>query len=73
MIWAWDIEPTTVPHFARRYTQHAMAHGVLLRPIGHTVYAKPPYVMDEEAVDHLARGALAALNATLAEEGGAHG
>ncbi|WP_457279621.1 adenosylmethionine--8-amino-7-oxononanoate transaminase [Polaromonas sp. P5_D5] len=73
MIWAWDIEPTTAPHFARRYTQHAMAHGVLLRPIGHTVYAMPPYVMDEEAIGHLARGALAALDATLAEEITAHG
>jgi adenosylmethionine-8-amino-7-oxononanoate aminotransferase len=73
MIWAWDIEPTTTPHFARRYTQHAMANGVLLRPIGQTVYAMPPYVMDEEAVNHLARGALAALNATLADKGDAHG
>jgi adenosylmethionine-8-amino-7-oxononanoate aminotransferase len=73
MIWAWDIEPTATPHFARRYTQHAMANGVVLRPIGHTVYAMPPYVMDEEAVNHLARGALAALNATLAEESSAHG
>jgi adenosylmethionine-8-amino-7-oxononanoate aminotransferase len=26
----------------------------------------PPYVLDDEAVDHLARTALAALNATLA-------
>ncbi|SFU62998.1 adenosylmethionine-8-amino-7-oxononanoate aminotransferase [Polaromonas sp. YR568] len=73
MIWAWDIDPTAAPHFARRYTEHAMHNGVLLRPIGQTVYAMPPYVMDEEAVDHLARGALAALNATLAEQGSAHG
>ncbi|WP_228778521.1 MULTISPECIES: adenosylmethionine--8-amino-7-oxononanoate transaminase [unclassified Polaromonas] len=73
MIWAWDIEPTAVPHFARRYTHHAMAEGVLLRPIGQTVYAMPPYVMDKEAVDHLARGALAALNAALADKGDAHG
>jgi adenosylmethionine-8-amino-7-oxononanoate aminotransferase len=73
MIWAWDIEPTAAPHFARRYTQHAMTNGVLLRPIGQTIYAMPPYVMDEEAVEHLARGALAALNATLDEESGMHG
>ncbi|MEO8389529.1 adenosylmethionine--8-amino-7-oxononanoate transaminase [Polaromonas sp.] len=77
MIWAWDIAPPTAlqaaPHFARRYTQHAMANGVLLRPIGRTLYAMPPYVMDEEAIDHLARGALAALDATLAEEVGADG
>jgi len=67
MIWAWDVE-TTLPHFARRYHHHAMARGLLLRPIGHTIYAMPPYVLDAEAVQWLAHGALAALEATLAEE-----
>ena len=67
MIWAWDVD-TSLPHFAQRYHQHAMAHGVLLRPIGRTIYAMPPYVIDEESGTHLARGALAALQATLAEE-----
>ena len=66
MIWAWDVE-TAMPNFSQRYHQHAMAHGVLLRPIGRTIYAMPPYVMDEETAAHLARGALAALIATLAE------
>ena len=67
MIWAWDVD-TTSPSLSRRYPQHAMAHGVLLRPIGNTIYAMPPYVMDEDTAGHLARGALAALEATLAEE-----
>jgi adenosylmethionine-8-amino-7-oxononanoate aminotransferase len=67
MIWAWDV-PNALPHFARRYHHHAMARGLLLRPIGHTVYAMPPYVLDAEAVQHLAEGAVAALDATLAEE-----
>jgi len=75
MIWAWDVDPgsTPLPHFARRYTRHAMAHGVLLRPIGNTLYAMPPYALDAASADHLARAALAALNATLAEESSAHG
>lgn len=73
MIWAWDVAPGSMPHFARRYTQHAMANGVLLRPIGQTIYAMPPYVMDAESARHLARGAFAALDATLSEEGGARG
>ena len=71
MIWAWDVR-SLLPNFSRRYHQHALAHGVLLRPIstssGNTLYAMPPYVMDDEAVAHLAHGALAALQATLAEE-----
>lgn len=73
MIWAWDVESGQLPHFARRYAQHAMANGVLLRPIGQTIYAMPPYVMDAGSAQHLASGALAALEATLAEEGGTHG
>ena len=72
MIWAWDVD-TTLPDFARRYHQHALAQGLLLRPISgdagrHTVYAMPPYVLDDEAVQCLATGALHALHATLAEE-----
>ena len=67
MIWAWDIE-TTLPDFSRRYHQQAMARGLVLRPIGKTLYAMPPYVLDAEAVQWLAHQALAALQATLADE-----
>ena len=67
MIWAWDVA-TQLPDFSRRYQQHAMARGVLLRPIGSTLYAMPPYVLNDETANHLARGALGALEATLAEE-----
>lgn len=67
MIWAWDIE-TSLPDFARRYQGHALARGLVLRPIGQTLYFMPPYVLDEEAMQHLTHGALAALEATLSEE-----
>jgi adenosylmethionine-8-amino-7-oxononanoate aminotransferase len=77
MIWAWDVMPppdqAPDPLFAQRYAAHALAHGVLLRPIGRTIYAMPPYVMDDEASQHLAQGALAALEATLAQEDSRHG
>jgi adenosylmethionine-8-amino-7-oxononanoate aminotransferase len=68
MIWAWDVS-TDMPGFAGRYHHHAMSRGLLLRPIGNTIYAMPPYVLDAQAVQWLAEGALAALEATLAEEG----
>ncbi|MCY7372038.1 MAG: adenosylmethionine--8-amino-7-oxononanoate transaminase [Polaromonas sp.] len=68
MIWAWDAD-TAMPQFSQRFHQHALAHGVLLRPIGNTIYAMPPYVLADDTASHLARGALAALSATLAEEG----
>lgn len=67
MIWAWDIDSER-QDFSRRFHAHALANGVLLRPIGKTLYAMPPYLLDEEAVACLANGALAALNTTLAEE-----
>jgi len=66
MIWAWDIADAA-PDFARRYARRALAHGLLLRPIGRTLYAMPPYVLDEADAAHLAHGALAALDETLAE------
>jgi adenosylmethionine---8-amino-7-oxononanoate aminotransferase len=69
MIFAWDVA-TSLPDFARRYARHALAHGVLLRPIGHTLYVMPPYVISPDEGEHLARAALAALQATLAEETG---
>jgi adenosylmethionine---8-amino-7-oxononanoate aminotransferase len=68
MIFAWDVA-SSLPDFARRYARHALAQGLLLRPIGHTLYAMPPYVINEDEGEQLARGALAALQATLAEEG----
>jgi adenosylmethionine-8-amino-7-oxononanoate aminotransferase len=64
MIWAWDIA-TEDPTFARRYHAAALQQGLLLRPIGRTLYFMPPYVMDDEALVQLAQGALAALEQTL--------
>ncbi len=74
MIWAWDIDEgfdgaRPQPLFASRYAQQAMAQGVLLRPIGNTIYVMPPYVLDAQTMAHLANGALAALQATLADKG----
>jgi adenosylmethionine-8-amino-7-oxononanoate aminotransferase len=66
MIWAWDIVGAPAD-FARRYARHALAHGLLLRPIGTTLYAMPPYVLEDDTARHLGAGALAALEATLAE------
>jgi adenosylmethionine-8-amino-7-oxononanoate aminotransferase len=67
MIWAWDIE-TTLTDFASRYYRQALTRGLLLRPIGKTIYFMPPYVIDLEEAAHLGRGALLALEDTLDEE-----
>ena len=65
MIWAWDVISDD-PLFARRCHRAALDQGLLLRPIGHTLYFMPPYVIDDEAIAHLVRGALAALDSSLA-------
>ncbi|MBJ2139495.1 adenosylmethionine--8-amino-7-oxononanoate transaminase [Delftia acidovorans] len=67
MIWAWDVQ-TSLPDFSRRYSAAALERGLLLRPISNTLYAMPPYLLDEEAVQHLTASALAALEDTLAQE-----
>jgi adenosylmethionine-8-amino-7-oxononanoate aminotransferase len=46
MIWAFEVR-TADPAFAARAFQLALARGVLLRPIGNTVYFMPPYVVDD--------------------------
>ena len=64
MIWAFDIRDAGAD-FSRRMHQAALMHGILLRPIGSTVYFMPPYVIGEEEIDWLARGTLSALEEAL--------
>ncbi len=49
MIWAFDIV-SSHPDFARRAFAAAMARGVLLRPIGQTVYWMPPYCLQTDEI-----------------------
>ena len=79
LIWAFDVDPQAIPaisaddaadgmaggSFAQRYHLAARRHGLLLRPIGHTLYMMPPYILNHSEVTHLAQGALASLNDVL--------
>jgi adenosylmethionine-8-amino-7-oxononanoate aminotransferase len=64
MIWAFDIVDAPVD-FARLFYLAALKQGILLRPIGNTVYFMPPYVISEAEIAQLVTGALAALNQVL--------
>ena len=66
MIWAWDID-TTEPTFAARYHRAALDAGLLLRPIGSTLYVMPPYVLTEADQRALAEGQVRVLDQVLAE------
>lgn len=62
MIWAFDVIDAA-PGFAQRFFAAALAQGLLLRPIGNTVYFMPPYCVSDEEAAQLLAGTLAALDA----------
>ncbi|HVY05802.1 MAG TPA: adenosylmethionine--8-amino-7-oxononanoate transaminase [Burkholderiales bacterium] len=61
MIWAFDVDARE-PAFARRFHGEALARGLLLRPLGNTVYFMPPYVIEENHMDLLVEGTCAILD-----------
>ena len=58
MIWAFEVE-STGRDFAARAFELALARGVLLRPIGSTVYFMPPYVIEPAEFGQLVQAGLA--------------
>jgi adenosylmethionine---8-amino-7-oxononanoate aminotransferase len=54
MIWAFDIK-TENHAFSSTCYQQALQHGLLLRPIGKTIYFMPPYIINETEIDFLVR------------------
>jgi adenosylmethionine-8-amino-7-oxononanoate aminotransferase len=49
-----------------RFYRHALERGVLLRPLGDTVYFLPPYCVGEEEIDLMADAAIHAVAAATA-------
>jgi adenosylmethionine-8-amino-7-oxononanoate aminotransferase len=64
MLWAWDAV-TDDPLFSRRFHRAALDLGLLLRPIGRTLYFMPPYVINDADMAHLVEGSLRALDRAL--------
>jgi adenosylmethionine-8-amino-7-oxononanoate aminotransferase len=44
---------------------NALNQGVLVRPIGSTIYIMPPYIINDDEITHLSNGIQASLNATM--------
>ena len=61
MIWAFEVD-TDDPVFARNVFAASLRRGVMLRPIGNTVYFMPPYVIDDGEFDHLVTQTLAVID-----------
>ena len=58
MIWAFELNSDR-PALARWCFSEGLTEGVILRPIGNTLYLMPPYVLSEAELDHLAQAAIA--------------
>lgn len=72
LIWAADLhEPFASETFAADFHRAALEHGVLIRPIGNTLYVMPPYVFDAPLANWLGERLLAALDSVVAPVGAA--
>jgi adenosylmethionine-8-amino-7-oxononanoate aminotransferase len=52
MVWAFDVQ-TKNQQFQQHFYQQALAEGLLLRPIGNTIYWMPPYVISQDEIDFM--------------------
>jgi adenosylmethionine-8-amino-7-oxononanoate aminotransferase len=52
MIWAFDVNTNNLT-FQRDFYREAILRGLLLRPIGNTVYFMPPYVIKSDEIDFM--------------------
>ena len=64
MIFAFDVV-TKNAQFSKQFYQAAINQGVLLRPIGSTVYFMPPYTISEAEMDFMIAATLTTLKKTI--------
>jgi adenosylmethionine-8-amino-7-oxononanoate aminotransferase len=64
MILAFDVK-TSNPQFSRACYSQALQQGLLLRPIGNTVYFMPPYTITEAEMDFMLSATMNALRASV--------
>jgi adenosylmethionine-8-amino-7-oxononanoate aminotransferase len=65
MILAFDIKPEYLcENFSKEFFVNALNQGVLVRPIGSTIYIMPPYIINDDEITHLSKGIQASLNVT---------
>ncbi|WP_407899169.1 aminotransferase class III-fold pyridoxal phosphate-dependent enzyme [Ferrigenium sp. UT5] len=64
MVWAFEVE---TPHadFAQRCFSLGLRRGLLLRPMGNTVYFMPPYIISEDEMQMLVTRTLEIIDALI--------
>jgi adenosylmethionine-8-amino-7-oxononanoate aminotransferase len=69
MILAFDIKPSAINNaseFSRKMFAKSLDEGVLIRPIGNTVYVMPPYILSPEETMGMGESIRRALDKALA-------
>ena len=64
MIFAFDVA-TENTQFSKQCYQAALQHGLLIRPIGNTVYWMPPYTITQDEIDFMATATQRAIEQAL--------
>ena len=68
MILAFDVKPTVLKqpnNFAREMFSASLLEGILIRPIGNTIYVMPPYILTASQTQNMAQAVQRALNRVL--------
>jgi adenosylmethionine-8-amino-7-oxononanoate aminotransferase len=68
MILAFDVKQTALKNsntFAREMFAQCLNEGVLIRPIGNTIYVMPPYVLSSKEAGQMGQSVQTALNRVL--------
>ena len=68
MILAFDVKPTVLKQpnsFAREMFSASLLEGILIRPIGNTIYVMPPYILTASQTQNMAQAVQRALNRVL--------
>jgi adenosylmethionine-8-amino-7-oxononanoate aminotransferase len=68
MILAFDIQKRYIEHpeiFSKELFQKGMQAGVLIRPIGQTVYVMPPYILSDAEIEFMGKSIHRALGPCL--------
>ena len=69
MLLAFDVKPASLKNsatFSREMFSASMAEGILIRPIGNTIYVMPPYILTTEEAMQMGASIQRALDQVLA-------
>ena len=64
MIWAFDLEEVTKKTL-KKISMKAIDRGLLIRPIGQTIYFMPPYVINHDEIDFMIDTTLEVIESSL--------